>query len=388
MTHRFTDLELLWTVPYGRAAGVGDLTARPPGTLRSAVEDAVLPALHRPPCVVSFSGGRDSSTVLAVATALARREGLALPVPVTNTFPAVPASHEGRWQELVVRHLDLPEWTRLEFTDELDVAGPVARDTLRRLGVRAPFNLHFHAPIAALAAGGSLLTGVGGDELFSPVARLTPYRLLSRRWDVNRRTVRDAALDLAPRPLRVRRSSRRIDLPYGWVRPAALRRLRTDLARLDATEPLSWERAVRRRVWPGRRLQMHREGLDRLGALHGVAVENPFCAPGVLATTATAWGRPGPRGRTRELRAQFGDLLPADLLERSTKSSFNAAFWAGPAREWARGWSGDGLGGDLADLVDVEGLHQEWSGAEPDPHSFSLLHTALLASLTRSAPQR
>ncbi|MEZ0491237.1 asparagine synthase-related protein [Kineococcus sp. TBRC 1896] len=387
MTLRFTDLELLWTVPYGRAAGVGDLTDRPDGTLRSAVEEAVLPALRRPPCVVSFSGGRDSSTVLAVAAALARREGLALPVPVTNTFPAVPASHEGHWQELVVRHLDLPEWTRLRFTDELDVAGPVARDTLHRLGVCAPFNLHFHAPIAALAAGGSLLTGVGGDELFSPVTRLTPYRLLSRTWAVNRRTARNAALDLAPRPLRVRRSLRRVDVRYGWIHPTALRRLRTDLARLDATEPLSWERAVRRRVWPGRRLQMHREGLDRLGALHDVVVENPFCAPRVLATTATAWGRTGPRGRTRELRSQFGDLLPADLVERSTKSSFNGAFWAGPARKWAREWTGAGLGTDLTGLVDVEALRREWAATEPDPHSFSLLHTAVLAELGGSAPQ-
>ncbi|MEZ0165661.1 asparagine synthase-related protein [Kineococcus sp. LSe6-4] len=384
MTRRFTDLELLWTVPYGRADGVRDLTARVPGTLRSAVEDVVLAALRRPPCVVSFSGGRDSSTVLAVATTLARREGLPLPVPVTNTFPRVPSSDEGRWQELVVRHLGLREWTRLRFTDELDVGGPVAQDTLRRLGVCAPFNLHFHAPIAALAAGGSLLTGVGGDELFSPVARLTPYRLLSRAWRVDRRTARTAALDLAPRPLRVRRCLRRVDLRYGWIRPDALRRLRTDLARWEATEPLSWERTVRHRVWPGRRLQMHREGLDRLGALHDAAVENPFCAPSVLAATATDWGRVGPRGRTRELRAQFGDLLPADLVERSTKSSFNAAFWSGPARAWARGWTGDGLGPTLAGLVDVEALHREWSSDDPDPHSFSLLHTALLAS----APQR
>ena len=34
----------------------------------SALEEAILPALEREPCLVSFSGGRDSSAVLAVAT--------------------------------------------------------------------------------------------------------------------------------------------------------------------------------------------------------------------------------------------------------------------------------------------------------------------------------
>ena len=37
--------------------------------------------LQRGPCLVSFSGGRDSSAVLAVATAVARREGLAAADP-------------------------------------------------------------------------------------------------------------------------------------------------------------------------------------------------------------------------------------------------------------------------------------------------------------------
>ena len=49
-----------------------------PGGLgvRGALEAAVLPALQRPPCLVSFSGGRDSSAVLAVAADVARRHGL------------------------------------------------------------------------------------------------------------------------------------------------------------------------------------------------------------------------------------------------------------------------------------------------------------------------
>jgi hypothetical protein len=63
-------------------------------TPRAALEAAVLPALRRSPCLVSFSGGRDSSAVLAVAASVARREGLPLPIPATNRFPGARLTDE------------------------------------------------------------------------------------------------------------------------------------------------------------------------------------------------------------------------------------------------------------------------------------------------------
>ena len=54
----------------------------------------MLRALRRPPCLVSFSGGLDSSALLAVATAVARREGLDDPVPATLVVPGSPESDE------------------------------------------------------------------------------------------------------------------------------------------------------------------------------------------------------------------------------------------------------------------------------------------------------
>ena len=132
-----------------------------------AFERAILPALQRPPCVVSFSGGRDSSAALAVAVRVARREGLPLPIPSTNRFPAVKDSHESDWQERVVAHLGIDDWLRPEFTDELDCVGPIATSVLRRYGLLWPFNAHFHVPHLEAAAGGSLLTGIGGDEILS-----------------------------------------------------------------------------------------------------------------------------------------------------------------------------------------------------------------------------
>ena len=52
---------------------------------RRALEHVVREALLRPPCGVAFSGGRDSSAVLAVAAHVARRDGL----------PAADPDHEG-----------------------------------------------------------------------------------------------------------------------------------------------------------------------------------------------------------------------------------------------------------------------------------------------------
>jgi asparagine synthase (glutamine-hydrolysing) len=107
-----------------------------------ALELALLPALLRPPCLVSFSGGRDSSVVLAVSARLARREGLDLPVPVTFRYPTAPETNESEWQEMIVRRLALPEWRCRDVGDELDLLGPVAQRVLLRHGVLYPPNVH------------------------------------------------------------------------------------------------------------------------------------------------------------------------------------------------------------------------------------------------------
>ena len=66
----------------------------PDATPREALEGVIRNALLRPPCGVAFSGGRDSSAVLAIATHVARRDGLSEPVPITRVFPAIAESDE------------------------------------------------------------------------------------------------------------------------------------------------------------------------------------------------------------------------------------------------------------------------------------------------------
>ena len=138
-----------------------------PGTApRAELEAAILPALRRSPCLVSFSGGRDSSAVLAVAVAVARREGLQAPIPVTHRFPAAAGTDESAWQEKVITHLGLDDWLRVELSSELDAVGPVATSVMERHGLLWPCNTYFHDPIFEAASGGAVLTGIGGDEAF------------------------------------------------------------------------------------------------------------------------------------------------------------------------------------------------------------------------------
>ena len=70
--------------------------------------------------------------MLAVATHVARRDGLPEPVPITRVFPQVSESDENEWQEAVVRHLGLADWQRVVIEDELDVIGPIATQHLAR----------------------------------------------------------------------------------------------------------------------------------------------------------------------------------------------------------------------------------------------------------------
>lgn len=375
---RPTALETLWGIPVGLdpetpALAPADTRATP----RAALEQAVLPALRRSPCLVSFSGGVDSSVVLALAAHVARREGLPPPIPATHRFPRVPEADESSWQEQVVAHLGLDEWVRLEWSDELDVVGPVAQRLLRRHGLLVPFNGHFHLPFVEQAAGGAVLTGVGGDELFAPLRRATAADLLRGRRPPRLRDVPALVFGLAPRRLRAHVVARRRGFSgYRWIRPAARRRLAQAYASWETAEPLRSDRALTAWWWRSRMLQANLAGKRALGADVDVLVSSPFAAPEVLAACAAAGGAIGLGSRARALAGIAGDLLPPALLARRSKASFDGAFWTAQARAFAAAWDGHGV--DPA-LVDVAGLRAEWARERPDPHTFALLQQAWLA---------
>ena len=346
---------------------------------RVAIDDAIRRALRQPPCLVSFSGGRDSAAILAAAAALARREGLDLPIPATHRFPGAPATHEDDWQEQVVGHLGLRDWMRITVTDELDSVGPVAQAVLRRHGVLWPFNAHLHVPLFERAAGGSLLTGVGGDELLGPQRWRAAQALLAGRVRPRARHVRTVGLALAPAPARREVLARRHEIRWPWLHPhvdALINRRRADWV---ARTPRRWNAGVGW-WWQSRTRAVLAQTLSLLAGDARTLVVQPFLEPAVLGCAAAHFGVRGPVDRTTAMRAVFGDVLPDPVLARRSKATFNEAFFSDHSRAFAGAWNGAGVD---ASLVDPERLAAVWTAARPDPRSFSLMQAAWLAGEVR-----
>ena len=332
----------------------------------------MLPALTRPPCLVSFSGGLDSSAVLVVAAHVARREGLPDPIPATNRFPGVPAADECDWQERVVAHLGIDDWVRLEFGGELDLVGPYARRVLERHGLLWPFNCHFHLPLLEAAGEGSLLTGVGGDELCGaacgPLGGHTPRALAATAFELAHPAVR--------RPVLARRHPLRLP----WLTEAGERAATAALARQDAAVPratasrLAWAHGLRS-------LDASRRSLAAVASLVPATIHHPLLDEGVWAALAARAGRRGFDSRRHALGALAGPRLPPELLERRDKATFDAAFFTATARAAAAAWTG---GGVPSELVDAGRLAAHWREPEPLAQSFTLLQAAWLCGEARS----
>lgn len=343
----------------------------------AALEEAIRPALVRPPCVVQFSGGRDSSVVLAVAVRLARREGLPEPIARTQRFPDLSEAAEDQWQEMVVRHLGIREWERIDVDDELDLVGPVAAPSLLRHGLLWPPMIHARHFDFSAVAGGSMIDGEGGDEVLGP-GRMAPLlALASGRVRPGSSIVKQLGFALSPRPVRrlgAMRVYRRLRSP--WLRPGAWHALHTALADDLACEPVDRRRALFHHL-RRRGVMLFLQNFSGLAAEHEVLDLHPFLDPLVLTSVAVAGGRLGFAGRTTALTHLFADLLPGEVLRRSTKARFNRCAFHVHSRAFAAAWDGRGID---EDLVEPELLARAWAAEEPSVLSFALLQAAWLAT--------
>lgn len=338
-------------------------------TPRAALEAVVLPALATGRCLVSFSGGRDSSAVLAVAAALARREGLDAPIPVTTRFPAHEPADESAWQEHIVHLLGLSEWLRVECGDELHILGPVARALVRRHGVMFPPNAHLHVPLFEPARDGVLLTGIGGDEIIGGVRFTRTAAVLAGKRFPRPRDVLGVGFSLSPLALRRALSRRALRGVAPWLRPRAHRSATKALAVHFGAEPIAW--ADRLRWWlETPYLQAAQQTFDVLAADAQAGVGHPLVDPRFVATVARLPFHEHWTTRTEGMRRLFADLLPDDVLRRAGKASFGHIFAPGPRLELLRRWRGEGIDAELVDPVALRGV---W-GADPvDPSSIPLL---------------
>jgi asparagine synthase (glutamine-hydrolysing) len=375
---RLSPLEAVVDTPIGERPAPPLAGCDPALSPLAALERALLPALTNPPCLVDFSGGRDSSAVLAVAVGVARREGLPLPIASTDRFRGHPEADENRWQEMVIRHLRLPDWQRRTFGGELELIGPVAQRVMKRHGLVSPSMVYAVVPALEDAAGGTAVTGLEGDGLFGGWTYARAWSVLSGWARPEPRDLLRLARLSAPGPLRARMLRRRYSLDAPWVLPEPRMALERALTAHMSGEPRRWDLRV---GWWSRSamLGMIQEAFELLAADAGTRVVHPLLDPTFLASMARAGGRRGFGSRTRAMQVIFGRLLPEELPRRPDKADFTYVYFGEQSKEFAASWRGDGVPDHL---VDADALRATWSFEKPewpDMRSALLLQAAWLA---------
>ena len=235
--------------------------------------------------------------------------------------------------------------------------------------------MHFHVPLIAAASGGSLLTGVGGDEALEPAPRV--QQVLAGRRRPRPRDALALALAYAPRPVRalVRRRLESRTLP--WLTQAGSAELTTALAADAARYPANASKTFAE-WWRSRYLHLHLATQQEIASEHDCRVLNPLSEARVVAAFAAAVGRFGHATRGEAVRAFFGDVVPADVADRRTKADFNTVFWHRHARAFVAGLTEARLRAALAalgvgELVNSERLLETWNEADPHANSYLLL---------------
>lgn len=339
---------------------------------RAALEAVLLPALTRSEgrCYVLFSGGRDSSAILAVAVALARRVGADDPLPVTVIHPNAPGSDEADWQRLVLDHLDIGQRKVLKFDGEQAWLGDSAAHSLTQNGLLWPPAVHLHGAIYSnLEPGAAVVSGEGGD-LAIEGRRVTP--LVSAARELRPRAAFRALADL------FRSSGRQAIAGLAdacrWLTPEGRRTFSEVYA--HSAEPLRWDRDLYRSVY-SRLAVMASVNFRAKVSTSGLVPLNPFEEPRFIAALMRVGGRFGLGDRTAMMRALFGDLLPAALLARTSKAYFNETRWSAVEQGFAADWDGAGIDPMYNDPAL---LRQEWLSETPFTLSAFHLHAAWLAS--------
>jgi Asparagine synthase len=321
---------------------------------------------------VCFSGGRDSSAVLALAVHVARRRGAPLPIPVTLRFTGHPESDESQWQELVVDHLGLSEWIVIERPDA-DLLDPSITDLLAARGLFYPSQIGSYLPIVAAASGGVVLTGEGGDESFGGW-QLRPA-MHPVAWGPLSAAKTAAIAMLIHGPAAAKHWYRRRGQSQTWLTEPGRRAVESALDDRSEIEPLGWRNylawSFARRAW-----DLAQHTLAGVSDASQCRIVHPLAEPSLLGALAASWSKRGPADRTDVMHAVVGDLLPRAIIEREDKAVLASVFIGDRSKAFIEEWDGSGVD---AEWVDAEVLRHVWARRYPYAGSFNLLHQAWLA---------
>ncbi|HUF89294.1 MAG TPA: asparagine synthase-related protein [Gemmatimonadota bacterium] len=362
-------------VPGRRSRPAPPFTVTRASTVREVLQDLLVPRLESAPCFVSFSGGRDSAALLALAVRLAKERGLEEPVPVTLRFEGRPRTDESDWQERTIDHLALREWRVVQVGEELDPLGPVATAVLRRHGLFWPPVAHRIRPLLDAARSHVLIMGTGGDEMFSPPVRHPARRRLAVRGRPLPLAARRAAFNLLPERLRIGLVLGR-DRRSAWLRPAARRELRRRYRAWLRRRHPSWAEAIRL-VPELRSFELTQAVFAAQARDADVTLVQPFFDRRFIRAIGESAPRTGFPSRAAAMALHFGDVLPPEIVARTTKAVFDELHGGRASREFASAWDGRGLD---PHLVDPEALRREWLAPRPEYRSLTALNAAWLAS--------
>lgn len=368
-------LEQAIGMPLGATSPLAELGSAPAGSPWDALLESFTEILQHPPVLLAFSGGRDSSLLLAAAIACARDHGLPAPIPITYRNVGAPGMQEDAWQELAIERFAVADWERVEGLGELDFLGPLAREALIRHGeARYTPNAHFVIPLARQAKGGTLVLGLGGDELLAGWRWVERADILARRAPLRRTSLGTLLLGSAPSATRRMLFERRLEaLDSPWVTPQAKHLLGHWAGELE-DQPTRWDSFVR---WSlrRRRLTVTVQTLMSLTHAQGAQLSLPLLGPAFLRALAHAGGEHGWSGRTAAMRAIAEGHVPAETIERRSKAHFDEVYWGPESRAFATRWSGEL---PHPDLVDAERLREEWLSERPRARSALLMQASWL----------
>lgn len=372
-------IRLGFCIDQGTEAVSPSVDARPTErTLFEQLQQMIADSLDDRPVMVEFSGGCDSSLVLSAATRACRSVGHADPVPIIYSFGGSDDSDDEACQRVMLDYLGLRERQHIRL-DDSDLVSPAALEFVKEHGVIWPSTLAVRDQLWAQLPGGLLLSGEGGDEVLGP-RRISSLVLAAR--SARFRTWRgeyfaSAATSVMPRVIRKTRAARDyIDAGAAdWLEPGLRRRLLDRLAEMDVSEQLNprhFPTTYLSRPW----LRDGHHNFGEVARLRGLTWVAPLAEPTFIDAVANQipWHRHTHRHHL--LQWYFADALPDQIRRRTTKATFNGAYFGAHTRAFAAEWDGSNSPAGVLPAA----LRANWRSALPHGGTGMLLQLQALAS--------